>query len=377
MTSVKELIKRYCIDEIEEYARDLNSACPVAQVHNEFSPESIYTLAERGDLQGSNLIWECLTCGLCRQITGNRIDMSRFIREIRSLAFQAGCTGTQTHGGMVITAQRLSTNPNLRPGSPGWIPDSLRVTRGRGVYLYWVGGAPYFSALVPDLVPVAIESARSAILLLNQVGIVPVVLEETRFSGHDLLWTGDVEGFQRLAEQNLRAIDKSGAKRIIVSSPEDYHTLSLDYGEYFGEMDFEVCHISEIIAEHLSDLRLGRWEKRLTYHDPCRLGRGMGIYDAPRRILGSIPGVELVEMEHTRELSRCCGTSCWTNCNRYSKLLQVNRLQEAADTGADLLVTSCWECAMHLNCAMRPSAWHQVRVEIADLVVLAGSLLEA
>jgi Fe-S oxidoreductase len=186
-----------------------------------------------------------------------------------------------------------------------------------------------------------------------------------------------VEGFQRLAEQNLRVISKSGAQRIIVSSPEDYHTLSSSYGEYFGELDFEVCHISEIVSEHLSDLRLNGCKRRMTFHDPCRLGRGMGVYDAPRHILGSIPGVELVEMEHTRELSRCCGVSCWTNCNRYSKLMQVNRLQEAAATGADLLVTSCWECAMHFSCTVRPSAWQQVQVEIVDLIALAGSLLQA
>jgi heterodisulfide reductase subunit D len=102
----------------------------------------------------------------------------------------------------------------------------------------------------------------------------------------------------------------------------------------------------------------------------------MRIYDPPRELLRSIPGVRLVEMEHARELSLCCGTSCWTNCNRYSKLMQLARLKEAAAAGATTLVTSCWECALHLRCATRSSAWQQVRVQVADLVALAGALLQ-
>jgi Fe-S oxidoreductase len=115
--------------------------------------------------------------------------------------------------------------------------------------------------------------------------------------------------------------------------------------------------------------------KRVTYHDPCRLGRGMKVYDAPREILRAIPGLELVEMKNKRELSSCCGTSCWINCGGYSKLMQVNRLKEAAASGAEALVTTCWECAIHFRCTLRPEAWQQTSMEVEDLTVLAVSLL--
>jgi Fe-S oxidoreductase len=100
----------------------------------------------------------------------------------------------------------------------------------------------------------------------------------------------------------------------------------------------------------------------------------MDVYDAPRDILRAIPGLELVEMKNTREFSACCGTSCWTNCNRYSKLMQINRLREAADVGAETVVTTCWECAIHFQCATRPEAWRQVAMDVKDLIVLAESL---
>jgi heterodisulfide reductase subunit D len=373
-----ELAAKYGLDAARRQAEALRTACPVARVNEEFSPEKIAVLAS-GDpeqLLRSSAIWECLACGLCREVCGGAVDMSRFVRELRSLAAEAGSRGSETHGGLLMAAQRLDSSCAFRPERAAWITDSLQVSRGRGDYLYWAGGASFFAAALPDLQPTAVESARAALRLLNHLGIRPVVLGGERFSGHDLLWTGEVEPFRKLADRNLKAIRDSGARKIIVSSPEDYYTLAVSYRECFGGLDFEVCHISELLAENLSRLRFKEWKAVVTYHDPCRLGRGMSVYDPPRELLRAIPGIRLVEMEHTRELSLCCGTSCWTGCNRYSKLMQLSRLKEAAATGATTLVTSCWECALHFRCAMRSSAWQQVRVQVADLVTLVEGLLQ-
>lgn len=378
MSRVTELAKQYGIDAARRQAEELRTACPVARVNKEFSPEKIAVLAS-GDPEHflrSSAIWECLACGLCEELSAGAVDMSRFVREARILAAEAGSLGSETHGGLLMAAQRLDSTCAFGPKRAAWISDSLQVSRSKGEYLYWAGGAPFFAAALPDLQPTAVESARSALRLLNHLGIRPVVLDSERFSGHDLLWTGNVEAFRRLAERNLEAIRESGARKLIVSSPEDYYTLAVSYRETFGGLGFEVCHISELLAENLSRLRFKEWKAVITYHDPCRLGRGMLVYDPPRELLRAIPGVRLVEMEHARERSLCCGTSCWTGCNRYSKLMQLGRLREAAATGAATLVTSCWECALHFRCAMRSSAWRQVRVQVADLVALAGELLQ-
>lgn len=375
---IERLVQQYNIHDVGQQAEKLNAACPVARVNPGFSPERIAALAEK-DPEGlikSPLIWECLTCHLCREVTGGQVDMSRFIRDVRQQAAHAGFRGTETHGGILITAQRLNARTALKPRRTDWITRPLRARFKRGEYLYWVGGAPFFAAVMPELKPTALDSARAAIRLLNRLGIEPVVLRDERFSGHDLLWTGETRVFRSLAEQNLRAIEQSGAKVVIVSSPEDYHTLAKSYAELSGGLDFEVCHITEFIAKRLSGLKFRQWPHRVAYHDPCRLGRGMGVYDAPREILCAVPGVELVEMKNTRQFSSCCGTSCWTSCNRYSKLIQINRLREPVAAGADTLATACWECAIHFRCASRPEAWRQIFVDVKDLMVLAASLVQ-
>lgn len=374
----KKLVDKYNIHDVTEYACRLNEACPVAKVNPDFSPEKIAKVARKNpkDLLKSPMIWECLACGLCGVVTGGRVNMSYFVRDMRQKAANAGFGGTATHGGMLITAQRMNDIKSLKPDRTKWISDPLKATFKKGKYLYWVGGAPFFDAVMPELNTGALDSARAAILLLNRLGIEPVVLKEERFSGHDLLWTGDKKGFRSLAEKNLMAIKKSGAEMVIVSSPEDYYTIAKSYREYFGELDFEVCHITEFAAKNLSKLKFREYRERAAYHDPCRLGRGMGVYDAPRQILGAIPGMELVKMKGEREFSSCCGTSCWMNCNRYSKLMQVNRLKESVDAGARVFITTCQECIIHFRCATRSEAWRQVSIDVKDLIVLAVSLLE-
>ena len=375
MVDLRKLVKKHHIDDVAFYARSLNEACPVAGVKEDFSPERVAHLAENDPdaLVKSTLIWDCLTCGLCREVTAGVVDMSRFVRDARREAVESGLPVPASHGGMLMTAQRLSANCALQPNRIGWITEPLEVLFGKGTHLYLVGAAPFLDAALPELKPTALDAARAAIRLLNRLGVRPVILEDERPSGHDLLWTGDVEGFRAVARLNMEAIEKSGARTVIVSSPEDYHTLSTSYPEHVGTRNTEICHITEFIATHLSCLRFNEWPRRVTYHDPCRLGRGMGVYDPPREILRAIPGVELVEMAKTRNQAPCCGTSCWINCNRYSKLMQINRLREAVTTGAAVLTTTCSACLAHFRCAIRPEAWRQVSVDIEDVVTVAAS----
>ncbi len=380
MTDSAQLAREYGLPVILDERRKVNELCPVAAVNPEFSPERIVRLASQDHdrLLESALIWECLACGLCRQATNGRADMSGFVREVRQEAFRKGYTGLDTHAGLLLTAQRIDAAGVPQTDRRSWISryPELQVEQRRGDTLYWVGAAPFLAAAFPGLQPTALDSTRAAIRLLNRLGIRPVVLARERFSGHDLLWTGDLEAFQRLAEENLQALRDSGARSVIVSSPEDCYTLKVSYRELAGRLPLEIRHLSELVAERVSELRFVEWPHRVTYHDPCRLGRGLGIYEAPRAVLRAVPGLELVEMERSRELAHCCGTSCWTQCTRYSKLMQVKRLQEAAATRAEALVTTCWECALHFRCATRAEAWQQVQMDVRDWAVLVAGLLQ-
>jgi heterodisulfide reductase subunit D len=374
-----KLNKEYGIAAILKHSRRLNELCPVAGVNPEFSPERIAHLAGGNpeQLLRSPLIWECLTCGLCREVTESKGDMSRFVRAVRHEAVRRGFSGSQAHGGIMLTAQRIDAGGRTKTDRNAWIDgeENLQVERRQGDTLYWVGAAPFLDTALSELRPVALDSVRAAIRLLNHLEVRPVVLGQERFSGHDLLWTGDLEGFRSLAVMNMQAIRDSGAKTVVVSSPEDCYTLKVSYPELVGELGATVLHLSELVADRLSRLRFAEWPHRVSYHDPCRLGRGLGVYDAPREVLRAVPGLELVEMEHSRESARCCGTSCWTNCTGYSKLMQIQRLQEAVEAGAESLVTACWQGTLHFRCATRAEAWIQVETDVRDWAVLLAGLL--
>ena len=153
--------------------------------------------------------------------------------------------------------------------------------------------------------------------------------------------------FKKLAEHNISEIKKSGAKKIIFSCPEGYRTFKIDYQKYFNS-DFEVKHITEIISEAISNdkLKFKNLKGAVTFQDPCRLGRHLGIYDEPRKALNAVPELELNEMTRSRNRAICCGVSAWMNCSTYSKSIQRARLKEAKQTKADKLVLSCPKCEM-------------------------------
>ncbi|MBN1980035.1 MAG: (Fe-S)-binding protein [Chitinivibrionales bacterium] len=371
MDKVQTLAKKYGLSEVAPLSQRLNSACPVAAVNSKFSPEAVAQQAQNDSANAcsNSLIWECLCCGVCENVSENAVAMSSYIREMRAIAAKKGYNGSQTHGGLLLATQQLNANRELKPKRTGWISDSLSVVADRGEFVYWVGGAPFFSVQLPQLAADTLRSARAAVALLNRIGITPAIVSDERFSGHDLLWTGSVDSFKAVAQYNSETLMKTGAKTIIVSSPEDLYTLKCTYPQFGFTLNAEIVHISEIIADNLDKLKFHPYEKLVTYHDSCCLGRGCGIYEAPRQILAAIPGLELVEMDHSKETALCCGSNCWTQCTKASKQMQVRRLQEAVDAGAQTLITSCWECLIHFNCTTQSSAWQQVSMPVEDLMV--------
>jgi Fe-S oxidoreductase len=186
------------------------------------------------------------------------------------------------------------------------------------------------------------------------MGIEPVVSDEERCCGHDALWSGNQDTFQKLARRNMELIRGSGATTVLFGCPEGYMTFKRDYAREFGDLPFEVLHVTEFLARELPGAGVnikGPVNGPVTYHDPCRLGRWLGLYDPPRQILEQIPGLDFREMDRNRVNATCCGTSAWMECSSCSRAMQLDRLQEAADTGASTMITSCPKCQIHFTCA--------------------------
>lgn len=363
MTAIAELIDitqtYYCLD-----CGVCTGSCPVARVFSDFSPRqiierSLYDLEEPSD----HTIWNCLTCAQCSVRCPANIDFPEFVRLLRDEAHAQGFDGVPSHNGMLQTITAIQTQ-NVKQNRTFWIEDGK--TANNGEVFYFVGCRPYFDVVFRDIDAGSIKGAQNVLKILNSCGVEPVVSNDERCCGHDSLWNGDEKKFRQLAQLNLELIRSSGAKQVVFSCPEGYYTFKDIYPRYFGELDFEPVHILDFLEDKIEEgsIQFETSQDVVTYHDPCRLGRLAGIYDAPRKLIEAIPGIKLVEMPRSRENSVCCGTTGWMNCSSCSKEIQMQRLSEAKDTGAGTLVTACPKCQIHFRCAKEA---FDLEIEITDL----------
>jgi Fe-S oxidoreductase len=257
----------------------------------------------------------------------------------------------------------------------GWLSSDMQVV-DKGEYLYFVGCLPFFDVVFADLKIQALDIARSAVRLLNQVGIAPIVSNEERCCGADLLLAGDVDSFRSLAELNVEAIQATGARKVVFTCAECYNAFKTDYPPYVGSLPFEMMHLTELLADEIKTgaLAFEPLPGLVTYHDPCRMGRYLQVHEPPREVISSVPELELVEMEDNRERAMCCGSTAWVNCSSCSKLIQKEKLRQARDTGARVMLTTCPKCQIHLACAARDLDEEQA-VEVEDVTSWAGRAL--
>ncbi len=200
------------------------------------------------------------------------------------------------------------------------------------------------------------KSARALGEVLLKAGISFGILgSEEECDGNESLLLGEKRIFQMLMEKNLGLFDKLGVKRVITLSPHSYNALKNYYPN-----KFEVFHYTQILGDLISKGRLNLSAKlnaKVTYHDPCFLGRHNSEYEAPRFILKAMPGVELLEMERNRENSFCCGGG---SGNFYTDFFGGGenspariRVREAIETGANILAVACPVCVIMFDEAVK------------------------
>ncbi len=290
-------------------------------------------------------IWRCTTCGTCPSKCPRGVRQIDIGVAIRRVATDYGVfpSAVQSVRG-AIGSLRDDGNPlNYdRASRADWAKDLDVPPFEEGMdVLYFVGC--YFS-YDPRLKKVAVATAN----LLNKAGVRFGILgEKESCCGESIRKTGGEAVFRDLARSNIKTFIDAGVKRILVSSPHCYHTFVNEYPEFM--VHFEVVHVSQVLMELLREGRLtvsGEYAKRVTYHDPCYLGRHNGIYDEPRELLGSVAGLELVEMPDHRENSLCCGGGggrIWMDTPKEERFSDL-RFQQAESVGAQVLATSCPYC---------------------------------
>ncbi|MFH1151157.1 MAG: (Fe-S)-binding protein [Actinomycetota bacterium] len=358
------------------------ASCPVSRRLPSFSPRMTVEMSLEkmaSEIETGPQLWECLTCRTCEGRCPYNVRFSEFIREARVEAQDLGLDGCPTQSGQMYSWMRMMACDGLPQQRTGWADGFKTKARAasKNDIMFFVGCLPHFEVSHHHVGADTLGVATNTLAILNAMGISPVLLADERCCGHDLLFAGEPEAFEALARKNAAAIRKAGVRRIVTACAEGYQTLADEYPRVLEDWDVEVMHISGLMARAVESGKI-RFENdlglKVTYQDPCRLGRYMDEYEAPRAVLGAMPGVELVEMEHHGPDSICCGVSSWISCGATAKSIQMSRLAEAKATGADVLVTACPKCAIHFSCALSgrvPVERSEVEIPIEDLTSLA------
>ena len=354
-------------------------SCPVSRQIFTFSPRQMIKrslVQARSELLQSHDLWACLSCARCSERCPVEIDFPEFIRQYREEARKVDNLPVESHHGVLQSISELQTRQIVQKRT-AWAAEAGQFAETGDIF-YFVGCLPFFDVTFRYLDVPSLDIARSVLKLLNRLGVEPVISNDERCCGHDALWSGNEALFLRLANANMEAIRRSGAKTVLFACPEGYQAFKTYYPQYFGELPFEVLHITEYLMRELPAAGISLQPSgngAVTFQDPCRLGRWLGMYDPPRELLQMVPDVNLREMERNRENALCCGTTAWMECSACSKGMQIERLQEALDTGANTLITACPKCQIHLTCAQSGT---DLNLNVVDLYkFLADRLADA
>jgi len=301
-----------------------------------------------GDVVTEEEIWACTTCGACQEVCPVNIEHIRKIIDLRRNLVLA-------QSKMPESAQLMLRNMQLR-GHPWAGVQSMRLrgdwTSGLELNLltdgdnadtlFWVGCT---GALVERNVKATLSMTR----VLKSAGVNFGVLGDAETCCGDPARRAGYEfQFQMMAEQNIEIFKSHNIKEIITTCPHCYNTIKHEYPQYGG--DFKVVHYTQLIADLIKQGKLkltNELNSKLTYHDPCYLGRYNGQYLEPRRILQSIPRTKLEEMERSRDMGFCCGGGgglMWIEEQPGTTKINQMRLEDALKTGAETVVTACPYC---------------------------------
>jgi Fe-S oxidoreductase len=332
----------------------------------------------RGRLEWSDrmldALYSCTTCGFCQYTCErtNQLHPTDLIRWMRSRAVEAG-VGPLPAQRIIVQNLNSYDNPWGQPRArrTNWtkklgfkIKDLSKGKEKAGVLLF--PGCTY--AFDPRIT----ENLRTTARLMHEAGVDFGILgSEEKCCGSTAFNLGYVSMLEKYGSENIEAFNSLGVKTIVTPCSGCYNTIGNVYSQ-LGKLAYRVKHSVELLAELVQQKKLVPGHpvnKTVTYHDPCHLGRHAKIFDAPRRILKAIPGLQLREMNRIREYSFCCGGGggARTGKMEFAQATAGRRVAEARDTGAELLATACPFCEQNFRDFIENT---KAPIQLVDIVEL-------
>ena len=342
--------------------------------------------SHEGPVIDEDALWSCTTCGACVQQCPVDIEhIDHFVDMRRNMVMVESDFPAELNGLFKNVEQKgnpWGMNASMRNA---WIEEvdfDVRVfgMDGEDVipddveYLFWVGCAGAYEDR-------AKRTTKAVAELMNVAGVEFMVLGEGETcTGDPARRAGNEFLFQMQAMQNVEVLNEIKAKKIVVTCPHCLNTIGREYPQLDGH--YEVVHHTQLLAQLLRDKKLTPVkpvDEKVTYHDPCYLGRHNKIYVPPRELVASIPGVNLVEMERSVEKSFCCGAGgarMWME-ETIGERVNVNRSDEAIGTGATKIAVGCPFCNVMLNDGTTQRKQEGAASEDIEVLDVAALLLDS
>jgi Fe-S oxidoreductase len=326
-------------------------------------------------------VWACTTCKACDEncpvnieILDKILDMRRYLTLMES--------DFPTELGNAFRGMENSGNPwgMSQTDRGNWAKnlDGITILDGgdpfTAEYLYWVGCAGSFDDKNQKV-------TQAMAKLLQRAGVSFAILGPSEnCTGDPARRSGNEYIFQMLATQNIETLDGMGVRKIITQCPHCFNTLENEYPQLGG--NYEVLHHSQFLEELIDtgklDMTGAKLEERMVYHDSCYLGRHNDVYMAPRKVLGSLKGIEIVEAERNGTKGMCCGAGgarMWME-ESTGKQVNVERSQELIATGATRIATACPFCYIMIDDGVKAQGMEEDQVKVGDLAMHVLEALE-
>jgi heterodisulfide reductase subunit D len=390
------------------------AGCPTASAMA-YGPDRMLRMIQLGQWQRlltSRDAWLCLGCDMCGAHCPNEIDAGEVMLAVKEVAEQEGyrsencrqlrevladyliqrpdveiddrlCEGIQRLNNLsrtIVSAHNISGDDNrtrlIWSQNLERIPPGLSERHGAEI-VYFVGCVASFfprSYRVPQ--------AMASILDASDADFTTLAGQEW-CCGYPLLSMGRLEQAKPLIQHNVAQVKKLGAANCVFTCPSCYHMWKFVYPEVLGEgIGIEVLHVTELLSELIAEGSIKfatEIDLRVTYHDPCDLGRKSHVYEAPRRVLQSIPGITFVEMSSHGQISECCGGGGNLESFDPDAVSEVSwrRIDRALEVGAQVVVSACQQCERTLTSAVRRHEQaRRAHMRIMDVTELVWQAME-
>ena len=317
----------------------------------------------------ANILYTCTTCGNCME--NCRFDkFNDFLVDIIELARAEAVKNGFCPDRQKALVERIKNQEFYNPyGEPNSNNEELKKQYDLPDEAEWV----YFIGCTSNYRQQNLRD--STLRFLKKIGINFTLIDEHCCTS-PIIRTGQLDPVKEFMNYNIKQIKKTGAKKVITSCAGCCRTIKVDFEKHGVNVDLEVIHTSELVKKLLDEGKLkfnSEYNKKVTYHDPCHIGRHLGLYEEPREVIEHIPGIEFVEMKRIRENSFCCGAGGGVKIGypEWSVEISNERLNEAKETGASVIVSTCPFCRTNLSDANEK---YNMNLEVIDLIEILDQL---